>query len=127
MIFYGIISMKVEVSNGELVDKYTILLIKSNKILDLIKQKNIQSELKEIAPLIESLNLSKTIIDELLETNNMLWEIEEVIRIKEKKQEFDVEFIELARNVYKTNTIRFNQKTKINILTESKIIEEKSH
>ena len=127
MIFYGIISMKVEVSNGELVDKYTILLIKSNKILDLIKQKNIQSELKEIAPLIESLNLSKTIIDELLETNNMLWEIEEVIRVKEKKQEFDVEFIELARNVYKTNTIRFNQKTKINILTESKIIEEKSH
>ena len=119
--------MKVEVSNGELVDKYTILLIKSNKILDLIKQKNIQLELKEIAPLIESLNLSKTIIDELLETNNMLWEIEEVIRIKEKKQEFDVEFIELARNVYKTNTIRFNQKTKINILTESKIIEEKSH
>lgn len=119
--------MKVEVSNGEIIDKYTILLIKLDKISDVLKRKNIQVELMEITPLVESLTLSKSIIDDLLQTNKILWNIEEYIRIKEKNQEFDLEFIELARNVYKTNTIRFNQKTKINSLTCSKIIEEKSH
>ena len=59
--------------------------------------------------------------------NQKLWDIEENIRIKEKNEEFDFEFIELARSVYKTNTIRFKHKTEVNTFTKSYLIEEKSH
>ncbi len=119
--------MKVEVSNGELVDKYTILLIKKEKIKDLNKNQNIINELNELIPMVDSLNLPKNLIDNLHTTNQKLWDIEENIRIKEKNEEFDFEFIELARSVYKTNTIRFKHKTEVNTFTKSYLIEEKSH
>lgn len=119
--------MKVEVSNGELVDKYTILLIKDKKIIDPEKNKNIKNELNELFPLIHSLNLNQDLINELFEVNKTLWKIEDDIRAKEHKQEFDTEFIDLARSVYKTNTIRFKCKQKINESTGSFLKEEKSH
>jgi hypothetical protein len=59
--------------------------------------------------------------------NESLWDIEDKIRIKEKEKEFDSEFIELARSVYITNDIRFTLKNKINIITLSKLVEEKSY
>ena len=119
--------MKVEVSNGELVDKYTILLIKDKKIIDLEKNKNIKTELNILLPLVYDLNISEELITELFEINKKLWKIEDDIREKEIKQEFDSEFIELARSVYKTNSLRFKCKQKINESTGSFLKEEKSH
>ena len=71
--------MKVEVSNGEIIDKYTILLIKEKKILDSIKNKNIKYELSLLKTLIELINIDQNHIDELFEINNKLWNIEEDI------------------------------------------------
>jgi hypothetical protein len=67
------------------------------------------------------------IFDELISVNESLWDIEDKIRIKEKEKEFDSEFIELARGVYITNDIRFTLKNKINTITSSKLVEEKSY
>ena len=119
--------MKIEISNGELVDKFTILLIKQEKINDSVKLMNIKNELKEINPFVDSLNLDTVVIDELKNINSILWKIEDDIREKEKLQLFDEEFIELARQVYKTNTLRFKLKQKINNITNSYLKEEKSH
>jgi hypothetical protein len=66
-------------------------------------------------------------IDELKQINELLWDIEDRIRIKEQKQEFDSEFIELARSVYKTNDRRSKMKMNINILFKSVIKEIKSY
>jgi len=119
--------MKVEVSNGELVDKYTILCIKEKLINDTDKILNIKKELEEITPLVLSLNLEKNIIDDLYCVNLKLWDIEDLIRDKEKKLQFDDEFIQIARSVYITNSERFSIKQKINKMTNSLLREEKSH
>ena len=123
--------MKVEVSNGELLDKFSILKIKLERIKDEFKLINIKNEIdiisKNCEEIIKSdLRLSE-IFDELIFVNESLWIIEDEIRIKEKDKEFDSEFIELARSVYLTNDIRFNLKNKINMITSSKLVEEKSY
>ena len=116
-------------SYGEIIDKYTILLIKKEKIQDKTKLANIQKELDILLPIVESIILNDkwSIIDELKLINTELWEIEDNIRIKEKNNCFDSEFIILARNVYKTNDKRASIKYKINQYTHSPIIEEKSY
>lgn len=123
--------MKVEVSNGELLDKFSILKIKLERIKDEFKLINIKNEIdiisKNCEEIIKSdLRLSE-IFDELIFVNESLWIIEDEIRIKEKDKEFDSEFIELARSVYLTNDIRFKLKNKINMITSSKLFEEKSY
>jgi len=123
--------MKVEVSNGELLDKFSILKIKLERIKDEFKLINIKNEIdiisKNCEEIIKSdLRLSE-IFDELIFVNESLWIIEDEIRIKEKDKEFDSEFIELARSVYLTNDIRFKLKNKINMITSSKLVEEKSY
>lgn len=123
--------MKVEVSNGELLDKFSILKIKLQRIKDEFKLINIKNEIDAISKNCEEiiksdLRLSE-IFDELIFVNESLWIIEDEIRIKEKDKQFDSEFIELARSVYLTNDIRFNLKNKINMITSSKLVEEKSY
>lgn len=123
--------MKVEVSNGELLDKFSILKIKLERIKDEFKLINIKNEIdiisKNCEEIIKSdLRLSE-IFDELIFVNESLWIIEDEIRLKEKDKEFDSEFIELARSVYLTNDIRFKLKNKINMITSSKLVEEKSY
>ena len=122
--------MNIEISIGELIDKYTILQIKSEKIKDISKLKNIEIESKLLSDAIQSKNyfliFSKEIV-ELQSINEKLWIIEDSIREKEKKKEFDDEFIQLARSVYITNDIRFDIKNKINKLSDSAIVEEKSY
>lgn len=123
--------MKVEVSNGELLDKFSILKIKLERIKDEFKLINIKNEIdiisKNCEEIIKSdLRLSE-IFDELIFVNESLWIIEDEIRMKEKDKQFDSEFIELARSVYLTNDIRFNLKNKINMITSSKLVEEKSY
>lgn len=120
----------VEISVGELIDKYTILDIKSEKIKDDIKLANIVKEKNTLLLTLNDnnyLTLFKSEIKELKEINEKLWNIEDAIRIKESKLEFDDEFIDLARSVYITNDIRFSVKNKINKLSNSNMREEKSY
>ena len=112
----------VPVSIGELYDKYTILQIKSEKIKDNEKLYFINEEINHLIPYIDKYQLNANIIEELKHINTILWDIEDNIREKEKKQEFDDEFIALARKVYITNDKRSVFKSYINQLLNSNII-----
>lgn len=116
---------KVPISIGELFDKISILEIKLHYIKDDKKLKNINTELQELYKIVEEIPV--LIPMELKEINLKLWHIEDRIREKEKLQEFDKEFIELARSVYRTNDIRSSIKKDINLKTNSLFIEEKSY
>lgn len=122
--------MKVEISNGELIDKLSILNIKLRNIKDDEKLSNINkeySELNEIASELFKIDGVLKLYNELIEINSRLWDIEDSIRWKEKEKKFDEEFVYYARNVYITNDIRFKLKCKINELTKSYFVEEKSY
>ena len=120
--------LMIEVSVGEVVDKYTILQIKRNKIRDEIKLKNINLEFEYLKDIVLNvLKITKEDVDYLVKINNLLWEIEDSIRIKDKNMEFDNEFIELAKNVYRYNDARFEIKNRINLLYGSRFIEVKSY
>ena len=117
-------------SYGEIIDKYTILQIKQENITDVNKQLHIQKDLDVLAPTVNTLQERKGIVDlykELKSVNQALWLIEDHIRLKERFAEFDEEFIALARSVYLTNDERAQLKYKINILTQSPLVEEKSY
>jgi len=118
-------------SIGELLDKITILEIKAVKISDEAKLKNINYELDLLSETWADTKLNNGKIDELkaaLKTvNQKLWHIEDQIRILEKHQQFDDEFIELARSVYFVNDDRANIKKEINTITGSALVEEKSY
>ena len=120
--------MKIEVSNGEIVDKYTILKIKLNKAAPMSRQYfNIYEEYTALQSAIKFLNIEENDIESLFKINKKLWDIEDSIRLLENKKQFDNSFIELARSVYMTNDERFNIKKKINELSKSGIKEEKIH
>ena len=120
--------MKIEVSNGEIVDKLTILLIKKDNIKDSEKLKNIEKEIAEIGSISDSIvsRDSKEFI-RLHNINKGLWKIEDEIREKERAKQFDDTFIQLARNVYFTNDERAEAKRAINELSGSELFEEKSY
>ena len=124
--------MKIEVSNGELFDKLTILEIKLNKISDKDKLTNLMNEWEYINSQVTfyyQMYGSKImkLINQLEETNKELWWVEDSIRLCEKEQRFDKEFVELARSVYKLNDERHAIKKDIDKLTNSKFSEEKSY
>ena len=119
-------SIIAPISLGELIDKITILEIKQMHMTG-IKLKNIDKELKLLTNILESKNLEIdiTLIKNLKEVNSNLWKIEDNIRIKESYQEFDKEFIQLARLVYKENDKRASIKKEINLKYNSDLVEEK--
>jgi|TARA_B110000003_G_C16456781_1_gene460140 hypothetical protein len=124
--------MKVEVSNGELMDKLSILELKLKNIADSKKLKNVNMEYNELNPLVQQLfkthNLAiKVLYQKLAEINAKLWIIEDEIRQCERDKSFGEKFIKLARDVYFTNDVRSDLKKEINILTNSGVIEEKSY
>ena len=124
--------IEIEVSFGELLDKLSILEIKSTKITDPDKLKNVKNELtklKKISKKIKAQNGEKfdLFYSKLLETNKKLWTIEDEIRICEKNNNFDNTFIKLARDVYFTNDERFKIKNEINKFYNSGVIEEKEY
>ena len=123
--------MKVEVSNGELLDKFSILKIKLEKINDEFKLINIKNEIDTISKNCEEIIQSdmrlSVIFEELISVNESLWDIEDKIRNKERLKSFDEEFIELSRSVYFTNDERSKIKKKINDITGSNFSEEKSY
>ena len=124
--------MKVEVSTGELIDKLSILEIKLLNIKDKEKIKNVYKELETLNPyfqdLIDEYGIKiKNLYTRISNINKTLWDIEDAIRDKEKAEEFDEEFVELARSVYIVNDQRAAVKKEINLLTKSELIEEKSY
>ena len=122
--------MMVEVSVGEVVDKYTILDIKQDKILEEKKLIHIMREKSSLLLSLEDqgyLRLFEKEIKELKSINEKLWDIEDRIRVKELNKQFDEEFIELARSVYITNDQRFEVKSRINQLSNSNFKEMKSY
>lgn len=118
------------ISVGELLDKLTILTIKMEKIKDSNKLKNVLLEHRELKKIADTLNPPaglSSLYKELLEVNRELWDIEDAKRKHEKIQQFDSEFISLARAVYLKNDIRASIKKQINVLVGSTIVEEKSY
>ncbi|WP_431636565.1 DUF6165 family protein [Dyella sp. KULCS107] len=123
--------IQTPVSFGELIDKITILEIKSQQIRDEVKLANVRTELDLLSATWAAHPASRTdIADErarLLTVNQALWDIEDHIRLKEKAQAFDAEFIELARAVYFRNDERAAVKREINLKLGSQLVEEKSY
>jgi hypothetical protein len=119
--------MKIEVSNGEIVDKQTILVIKKNKIKDKSKLKNIEIELDILNYVITQIEFNVEDHINLLEINRRLWYVEDQLRLCEYKKRFDDHFIQLARQVYHLNDRRARIKKQINLSTGSTLVEEKSY
>lgn len=119
------------VSYGELIDKITILEIKSERISDEAKLVNVRRELelleKTWAESPQAVHDISGERGELKKINEALWEIEDEIRLKEADADFGERFIELARSVYFTNDERAAVKRKINDRLGSEIVEEKSY
>tara|TARA_Y100000766_G_C18393311_1_gene359238 strand:- start:115 stop:510 length:396 start_codon:yes stop_codon:yes gene_type:complete len=120
------IKISIPVSIGEVIDKITILEIKSEKMSD-EKLKNITKEAYAIKNTISKLDIDKDLVSKVKQVNLDLWEIEDQIRIKEKLKQFDKDFISLARSVYVKNDLRASLKREINIRYNSDLIEEKSY
>jgi hypothetical protein len=120
-------SVSIEVSIGELYDKYSILEIKLEKIENLEKRMWIQKEYDLLAPFIQAHPISSELQRNLKRVNTELWEIEELLRKKEMNAEFDHDFIVFARNVYIFNDERSIIKQQINIETKSSLREIKSY
>ena len=124
--------MKVDVSNGELIDKLTILELKLSNISDVQKLTNIQKEHDELNPLAGQLFDSygeelKNLYKQLAEINSELWTIEDDIRECERNKDFGSDFVSLAWAVYFTNDKRSEIKKSINLITGSGFVEEKSY
>ena len=124
-------NIHVPVSPGEVLDKITILEIKSERMSDPEKVANVKVELALLQKTwADSVNEDGVINDlhaQLKEINEALWEIEDDIRDKERAREFDERFIELARSVYFTNDRRSKIKKDLNLHLGSEIVEEKSY
>ena len=122
------LEIHAQISIGELIDKITILKIKQNKMKG-DQLKNVNKELKSLETIVRNnhIDIDKDLFNNLQEINHSLWDIEDAIRLKEKKQEFDQDFIELARSVYVQNDKRSLIKKNINRKYNSHIIEEKSY
>ena len=123
--------ISVPVSPGELLDKVTILRIKSQRMSDAAKLANVRIELKVLEETWAASAYAKVDISAdvaaLLEVNERLWVIEDDIRDCERAQDFGARFIELARAVYHTNDKRAALKRALNEALGSAIVEEKSY
>lgn len=120
--------MKIEVSNGEIADKLTIIEIKLERIHDPSKRINLEKEylvLDEAAS--GFISRDDILYKELYRVNTELWEIEDHIRDLERRKDFGADFIETARAVYVRNDLRSEIKRKINMTTGSGLVEEKSY
>ena len=121
----------IPVSWGEIIDKITILEIKSERLADAAKLKNVRHELAQLAAVRDKAfpdhaGLAK-LAQALKDVNIALWVVEDEIRDQERAKTFGAKFVELARAVYVTNDKRSEIKRQINDLLGSDLIEEKSY
>lgn len=121
----------VPVSPGEVLDKITILEIKSERISDAAKLVNVRRELELLQAswqkYVDEDDTVNKIHAKLKAINEALWDIEDDIRDKERAKEFDQVFIDLARSVYVTNDQRADAKKELNVYLGSEMVEEKSY
>ena len=125
------LSIAVEVSPGELIDKLTILELKLSRIADPAKLANVGREY-ELLKRTDDLHIATTariteLRRELYEANATIWEVEDRLRDHERRQDFGEEFVSAARRAYQANDQRSLIKRRINELLGSALIEEKSH
>ena len=124
-------SVKVDISPGELIDKITILSIKSERINNLDKLENVRRELDILLATRDRVMQPSVSLNELTrklkEINERLWTTEDSIRDCEAAGDFGARFTDLARAVYKSNDERANLKREINRLLGSQLVEEKSY
>lgn len=128
--------MEIQISTGELIDKWSILRIKGDKIKDEAKLRNVYKELDYLTLRMQEIYLAlkrdqksslDTIVNSLCRVNEQLWDIEDKIRLCEERADFSENFIELARSVYMINDQRADLKRVINRLTNSEFTEEKQY
>jgi hypothetical protein len=123
--------MKIEVPNGEIIDKLSILSIKLERVTDVDKLSSIQREYNELlVATTEIFHMDpKTDNDyqELRQINQKIWDVEESVRAKEESSDFGAEFVKCARQIYVLNDERFIVKSRINTKTKSLLNEHKSH
>ena len=119
--------MNINVSIGEVIDKWTILSIKALNITDKDKLVNIFKERTYLNTVIEPDILHDPLTDQLLVVNKSLWNVEDRLRDCERNKTFDDHFVQLARSVYILNDKRANIKKEINMKYGSEFIEEKSY
>ena len=120
--------MKIEVSNGEITDKLTIIEIKTERIKDLVKLENLRKEYEILNDAVTGIIDKKhPLYIELYHINTQLWDIEDHIRDLERAGDFGDDFVQTARSVYFINDKRSDVKRKINELTGSNLTEEKSY
>lgn len=124
-------SIKIDVSFGELLDKITILEIKLDRIDDVVKIANVAKELSVLNDAWENAELDTSSVEEerqaLKKINTALWVIEDDIRELEAAKTFGSDFISLARQVYQTNDQRAQVKRQVNEKLGSALTEEKSY
>ena len=124
-------AVTVPVSWGELIDKITILELKSERLSDPAKLENVRRELTMLAAIVDREHANhadlRALTTKLRDVNAALWVIEDDIRDCERAKDFGAEFVRLARAVYVTNDQRANIKREINTLLDSELIEEKSY
>lgn len=123
--------LSIEVSPGEAADKLTILRIKQDRIRDPAKLAHIGREAEmldaALAPLRQRFPAILPLIEELRRVNEALWDVEDALRLHEKRGDFGAEFVRLARSVYVTNDRRAAVKAEINRILGSDIAEQKSY
>jgi len=122
--------VSVPVSIGEMIDKLSILQVKKNNVKDenrLVCIKKAFDLLYNFSSEYLSNLETESIYHRLVEVNSNLWDVEDKLRVMEKEQRFDDEFISLARKVYFTNDERFRLKNEINLITDSEIREIKDY
>lgn len=120
--------MKIEVSIGEIVDKLSILQIKTEEIKDEEKLANVKNEYDYLYDIVfNEMKVEQSDFFDMVSINKKLWKIEDDIRDKERDKQFDDEFINLARSVYFTNDKRAEVKKNINMKYGSLFVEEKSY
>lgn len=128
--------MDIQISIGELIDKWSILKIKGERIKDEAKLRNVYKEFDYLTQQMQLVYLDldqarhqslETIVNSLCRVNEQLWDIEDKIRLCEKRGDFEENFIELARSVYMINDQRADLKKVINRITNSEFTEEKQY
>jgi hypothetical protein len=117
----------IPISIGEYIDKITILELKLANIQNASQLQNVKKELDLLLNLDNDLIVGTEKYTKLKTINEQLWIVEEQLRIKETQQDFNKDFIELARSVYKLNDERAAIKKEINLMYNSELVEEKSY